>query len=164
MAVIRTNMASRMLAFAAATAMALAVAAEPVIVRDAWVRATVPGQTVAGAYMDLTSAQPAALVAAETSAAARAELHTMAMEGGVMKMRPIEKIELPARQTVSLKPGGLHVMLVGVKREIRAGERIPLKLTVQDAKGARSTLQVEAIVKDTAGTGQSSPADHSSHK
>ncbi len=135
------------LAFAA---FGVAFGSEPITVRDAWVRATVPGQKVAGAYMDLTSAQSVALVAAATSAAQKAELHTMAMEAGVMKMRPVAKIELPARQTVSLKPGGLHVMLIGVKHELKAGERVPLTLTVQDAKGARSTLEVEAAVRDTA--------------
>ena len=155
---IRTLVA--MLAFVAAASIALG--AEPVVVRDAWVRATVPGQSVAGAYMDLTSAQPAALVAAATAAAQKAELHTMAMDNGVMKMRPVAKIDLPARQTVTLEPGGLHVMLIGVKRELKAGERVPLTLTVQDAKGARSTLKVEATVRDA--TVSDKAADHLLHK
>ena len=134
-----------MLAFAGA--FSVAFGSEPVAVRDAWVRATVPGQSVAAAYMELTSAQSAALVAAETSAAQKAELHTMAMDGGVMKMRPVAKIDLPAAQTVSLKPGGLHVMLIGVKHELKAGARVPLTLTVQDAKGAQSKLHIEATVR-----------------
>ncbi len=66
-------------------------------------------------------------------------------------MRALEKLELPANRTVSLKPGGYHVMLTGIKRELKAGERVPLKLTVRDRKGVQSTLQVDAEVKSTAG-------------
>jgi periplasmic copper chaperone A len=140
-----------------------AAAAEPVAVSGAWVRATVPGQNVAGAYMELTSQQSAALVAADTPAAGKTELHTMAMDAGVMKMRPVERIELPARQTVSLKPGGLHVMLVGIKHPLKPGDRVPLTLTVQDAQGVRSTLRVEAAVRDATGAVPAAPG-HSSHE
>ena len=122
-------------------------AAETASVTNPWVRATVAGQSVAAAYMDIMAKTPAALVAVETPVAARAELHAMAMEGGVMKMRPLEKLELPANRTVNLKPGGHHVMLVEVKRELKAGERVPLKLTFQDRRGVKSTLQVEAEVR-----------------
>ncbi len=130
---------------------AVAFAADAVRVSNPWVRATVPGQSVASAYMDLTAHAPAALVAAESPVAHKAELHVMTMDGGVMKMRAIEKLELPANHTVSLKPGGYHVMLTGIKRELKAGERVPLKLTVRDRKGVQSTLQVDAEVRSTAG-------------
>jgi hypothetical protein len=131
-----------------------ALAAESVTTANAWVRATVPGQSVAGAYLDITSAAPAVLIAAASPVAGKTELHTMTMDGGVMKMRPVEKIELPARQTVSLKPGGYHVMLIDVRRELKAGEHVPLKLVVQDAKGVKSTLQVDAEVRAVAGQAQ----------
>ena len=126
-------------------------AAETVSVNNPWVRATVPGQSVAGAYMDITAKTSAALIAVESPVAARVELHTMAMDGGVMKMRPLEKLDLPANRTVNLKPGGYHVMLVDIKRELKAGERVPLKLTLQDRKGVKSTLQVEAEVRAVTG-------------
>ena len=128
-----------------------ALAAETVTTANAWVRATVPGQSVAGAYLDITAGAAAALVAVESPAARKAELHTMSMDGGVMKMRAVEKIELPAKQTVSLKPGGYHVMLIDIKRELKAGERVPLKLVVQDAKGVKTTLQIEAEVRAVTG-------------
>ena len=128
-----------------------AAGAEPVSVRDPWVRATVPGQTVAGVYMDLTSAQAASLIGADSPVAGKTELHTMTLDGGVMKMRPVAGIELPAGRTVNLKPGGLHVMLTGLKRELKAGERVPLKLKVKDAKGAESTLDVDATVRSATG-------------
>ena len=135
-----------------------ALAAESVTTANAWVRATVPGQSVAGAYLDITASAPAALIAAESPVAGKTELHSMSMDGGVMKMRPVEKIELPAKQTVSLKPGAYHVMLIDIRRELKAGERVALKLVVQDAKGVKSTLQVDAEVRGV--TGQ---APHKSH-
>ena len=102
-------------------AMSVAAAAEPVSTANAWVRATVPGQSVAGAYLDITAGAPAALVAVESSVAGKSELHTMSMDGGVMKMRPLAEIELPASRTVSLKPGGNHIMLIDIKRELKVG-------------------------------------------
>lgn len=134
-----------------------ALAAEAVSsVSKPWVRATVPGQSVAGAYMDITAKGNAALVGVASPVAAKAELHTMTMDGGVMKMRPLDKLDLPAGKTVNLKPGGHHVMLVDIRRELKAGERVPLTLTVQDAHGARSTLKVDAEVRAAAG-------DHALH-
>jgi copper(I)-binding protein len=133
---------------------AAAIAADAVSVSNPWVRATVPGQSVAGAYMDITVKANAALVAAESPVAGKVELHTMTMDGGVMKMRAIEKLELPANTTVSLKPGGYHMMLIDIKRELKAGERVPLKLTVQERKGAKSTLQVDAEVRAATGNGR----------
>ena len=124
-----------------------AVGDESVTTGNAWVRATVPGQSVAGAYLDITTAAPAALVAVASSVAGKAELHTMSMDGGVMKMRPLAEIELPASRTVSLKPGGNHIMLIDIKRELKVGERVPLKLTVRDSHGASSTLNVDAEVR-----------------
>ena len=131
-----------------------AFAAESVTTANAWVRATVPGQSVAGAYLDITSRAPAALIAVDSAVAGKAELHTMTMDGGVMKMRAVGRIDLQARQTVSLKPGGYHIMLIGIKRELKAGERIPLKLVVQDGKGVKATLQVDAEVRGIAGATQ----------
>ena len=130
---------------------AAAIAADTVGVSNPWVRATVAGQEVAGAYMDITARAPVALIAVESPLAAKAELHMMAIEGGVMKMRPLEKLDLPANQTVSLKPSGHHVMLIGIRRMLKPGEHVALKLTLQDQKGVKSTLQVEAAVRAVIG-------------
>jgi copper(I)-binding protein len=130
-----------------------ALAADAVSVSNPWVRATVPGQSVAGAYMDIKAKARTALVAVESPVAGNAELHTMTMDGGVMKMRPLEKLELPANKTVNLKPGGYHVMLIDIKRELKAGERVPLTLTLQDQKGGKSTLQLDAEVRAAAAGG-----------
>jgi periplasmic copper chaperone A len=121
--------------------------AEAVIVKEAWVRATAPGQKAAAAYMELTSVRAAALVAAESPAAGRAELHSMSLAGGVMKMRPVQSIELPAGKTVGLAPGGLHVMLFDVKRPLKAGDRVPIVLAILQADGTRAAIRVEADVR-----------------
>lgn len=130
-----------------ACAAGAASGAEPVAVTHAWVRATVPGQQVAGVYMDIRARAPLALIAVETPVAPKAELHMMSMDDGVMRMRPLERLPLAANRTVALTPGGEHVMLIGIRRQLKAGERVPLKLIVEDARGVKSTLQVEAEVR-----------------
>ena len=123
---------------AAVSALPLAaLAAEVVGVKNAWARPTAPGQKTAGAYMELESAVAAVVVAVESAAAAKAELHMMSMDGGVMRMRPVQKIDLPAKKTVKLAPGGLHVMLIDIKRPLKAGDKLPLTLTIEGAGGAR---------------------------
>lgn len=122
-------------------------AAEAVTVGNAWARATAPGQKTAGAYMELVSATDATLVGVETPVAARAKLHSMSMDGGVMRMRALERVDLPARKAVKLAPGGVHVMLVDIKQPLKAGDKVPLTLTVRGAGAALSTIKVEAEVR-----------------
>jgi copper(I)-binding protein len=124
-----------------------ATAAEPVVVRDAWIRAPAPGQPVAGAYMEVTARAKSALVAIASPVAARSELHSTTMEGGIMKMRPAERIELAAGRPVKFEPGGLHVMLVDLKRALKPGEKIPLVLTVERADSSRATVTIQAEVR-----------------
>jgi periplasmic copper chaperone A len=139
------------LALAASTWLPAAAAAQPVTVNDAWVRAPAPGQKVAAAYMELTSRVNLSLVAVASPAAAAVELHNTAVEGGVMKMRPVGRIELPAGKAVKLAPGGLHAMLVDLKRPLKAGDKVQLTLTVQRTDNAsRSTFTVTAAVRDAA--------------
>src|SRR5688572_30715274 len=84
-----------------------------VTVRDAWVRSTVPGQTVSGAFMTITSSQAAKVVGASSPIAKTAEIHETMMMGGVNHMHPAEALALPAGKAVQLKPGGHHLMLMG---------------------------------------------------
>jgi periplasmic copper chaperone A len=138
--------------------LAAAAHAQPASVKDAWVRAPVPGQKVAGVYMEIVSRTSAALVAVASPIAARAELHSMALEDGVMKMRPLERIELPAGQAVKLAPGGLHVMLFDLKQSLKRGEKVPITLTVlQLDSGSRSVFTVRAEVRDA------DPSAHHNH-
>jgi copper(I)-binding protein len=149
--------AMRLLASGAAWGLLLAcvgpvAAAQPVSVREAWVRAPAPGQTIAGAYMELTAPAKSALVSVASPIAARGELHSTTMEGGVMKMRSTERIELAAGKTVKLEPGGFHVMLIDLKRTLKPGEKIPLTVTVEGADAKRSTVSVQAEVRGADGS------------
>lgn len=124
-------------------------AAQEVIVKDAWARATAPGQKTAGIYLEIISSADAALVGVRSSVAKSAEIHATRMEGGVMKMRAIERLALPAGKPVKLAPGGLHIMLLGVARPLGERDTIPLELTVEGAGGVRSNVEAQAQVRAT---------------
>lgn len=126
--------------------------AEGLSVTGAWARATVPGQAVGGLYADIESSGNARLVAVTSPLAESAELHWMTMDGGTMRMRAVDEIELPAGKTVSLKPGGYHVMLFGLKRALKAGESVPFTLTVIDSKGGSHQIEMSAEVKNLDGS------------
>ena len=116
-------------------------------VADAWVRGTVPQQQASGAFMRITSAEGGKLVGVSSPVAATVEVHEMKMDGGVMKMGAVPSLELPAGKAVELKPGGYHVMLMGLKQQLKAGDSVPLTLTVEGLGGKKQTLQVSAPVK-----------------
>ena len=126
-------------------------AANSIVAKNVWARATAPGMTNAAVYMDVSSATDAALVGVASQAAAGAELHETRLEGGVMKMRPVARVALPARQVVKIAPGGLHIMLVGLKQPLRTGERVPLVLTVEGPTG-RQQVTTEALVRPSTST------------
>ena len=129
---------------------ALALADAGVKVSNVWARSTAPGQNVAAAYLDIVANAPAALVRAESPAAKLVELHEMKIEGDVMKMRAIAKIDLPAGKEVKLEPGGLHVMLIDIKQPLKVGEKVPLTLVIESG-GKTEKLSVEAEVRDARG-------------
>jgi copper(I)-binding protein len=124
-----------------------AVAFAQVTVTDPWVRGTVAGQRATGAFMKLTPAADQKLVAAASPVAKIVEIHEMAMDGGVMKMRAIPKLALPAGKATELKPGGYHVMLMALDRTLAEGETVPITLTFEDAAGKRQTVEIKAPVK-----------------
>ena len=107
-------------------------------VKDGWVRSTVEPQKATGAFMQITSAQGGKLIAVQSPAAGVAEVHEMAMDGNVMKMRAVPALDLPAGKAVELKPGGYHVMLMDLKQAVKAGETVPLTLTIE---GKGSTVK-----------------------
>ena len=129
------------IAAAAATA-----AQAQVTVSNAWVRGTVQGQTATGAYMQLKSADDATLVGADSPAAGIVEIHEMRMEGNTMRMRGVDKLELPAGRAVELKPGGYHVMLMDLQTVFKAGSQIRMTLRFVDAKGAPKKVAVSVPV------------------
>jgi len=132
--------------FAAALALTAAAASAQVQVKDAWARPTLQGQTATGAFMTLTAPDGAKLVGVSTPVAGHSEVHEMIMDGSVMKMRPIPALELPAGRSVELKPGGYHLMLMDLKRALKAGEKISLELRFETRDRKLVTLPLEVEV------------------
>jgi periplasmic copper chaperone A len=141
---------SRLALLAAATIAGAAASAQTTI-KDPWVRGTVAQQKASGAFMQITSANGGKLVSASSPIAGLVEVHEMAMDGTVMKMRAIPALDLPAGKTVELKPGGYHVMLMDLKQQLKPGETVPLTLVVEGKDGKRETIEVKAPVKPLAG-------------
>lgn len=115
-----------------------------VTVGDPWVRATVAQQKATGMFAQVTSAQGGKLVAASSPVAAVVEIHEMAMENNVMKMRAVPGLELPAGKAVDLKPGGYHVMLMGLKQQVKEGDAVAVTLVIEGADGKRESVEVKA--------------------
>ncbi len=119
-------------------------------VSSAWARSTVPGQGGTGAFMTLISKDGGKLVGAASPVAGVVELHEMAMDNNVMKMRAIPALDLPAGREVQLKPGGYHVMLLDLKRPLKVGEKVQIELRLETRDGKRVTQPVEVEVRSTA--------------
>ena len=156
-----TGAAGEKLDFPAARLDVLPPGVAAVDVGDAWVRATVPGQSGTGAFMKLNAPSGARLVGVATPAAGVAEVHEMKMEGNTMKMRAAPALELPPRQTVELKPGGYHVMLMDLKKALVVGETVPLTLEFVDPAGRKAVARVDVPVRAAAaGEGDAASAPH----
>ncbi len=125
----------------------LGVAHAEVKLSDAWVRASNPGQSVGAAYVTLSSAQDVTLVYAETERAGTVEMHSMTMQNGVMKMRSMEELPVPAGKPVKLAPGGLHLMLFELPTPFKAGEQVKFRLCFKDKQGKITDQFVTMPVK-----------------
>jgi len=117
--------------------------ANDIRIDDPWTRATAPGQKVAGGYMRLTATADMTLVGGSSPVSSHFELHTMRMDNGVMVMREVENIPLPKGKTVELKPGGLHIMFIGLKQPIKPGDKVPVALRVRGSDGKEHALNTE---------------------
>jgi copper(I)-binding protein len=127
-------------------------------------RAT-PGQAQIGAaYLTIISPTTDRLTAASSPVAKKAELHAMSMEGGVMRMRPLTAIDIPAGQTVTLSPGGTHIMLLGLTQPLREGQSFPLTLSFDHAGPRQVTVVIEkAGAMGPGGQATGSPPMHMHH-
>ena len=125
--------------------------AQAVEVKDAWVRGTVLAQKVTGAFMEITGKSAVRLLSADSPVAAAVEIHNMTMQNGVMKMSPVDGIDIPAGKTVKLAAGGYHVMLMGLKQQMKPGDRVPLRLTFELADKSRESVALSVEVRDIAG-------------
>ena len=129
-----------------AASLLAATAQAQVTVKDAWVRATVPQQKATGAFMQLKATKNSKLVSASSPLTPAVEVHEMAMQDNVMKMRQVPAVELPAGKTVELKPGGYHVMLMDLKQQLKGGDSVPLTLVFEDDAKKRFTQEIKAHV------------------
>lgn len=111
-----------------------------------YARATVPGQPTGAGYLKLENAGKNAdrLLSASADVSKTVELHSMSMDGDVMRMREVGSIDLPADRAVELKPGGLHIMFIGLKAPLKVGDTFPLKLRFEKAGETTVTVNVEA--------------------
>lgn len=127
--------------------------ADEVKVSKAWTRATAPGQDSASVQLTITSKKDATLIGVASGSAQSGEIHSMVMEGDMMKMRALESLPLPAKTPVSLGADGNHLMLIGLKNPLKAGRKLPFALTVKLADGSTSVIRVLAVIKplETAG-------------
>lgn len=147
--------------------------ADEVTVGDAWTRATAPGQDSGMVQAVITSKQAAKLVGASCSCARTVELHSMVHEGGMMKMRQVDAIDLPAGKAVDLGAAGYHLMLIGLKEPVKEGRKIELQLQLRQADGKEKRIQVHAMARGLtdspartmhdAGSGMGGSHDHGMH-
>lgn len=124
-----------------------------------WIRATAPGQDQAGADLSITSKQSATLIGASSPVCRTVQLHTMTTEGGMMRMREVKAIELPAGKRVNLRDSGYHLMLVGLKAPLREGEMVPFTLSIRVGKHRVVKIRAMAEVKPLTAT-EAPSADH----
>lgn len=118
--------------------------ADEIAVHDAWARASAGSAATGAAYLTLVGGAAAdQVVGVTTQVAATAEVHESFTDGGIMKMRPAPVLAIPAGQTVTLAPGGYHVMLMGLKQPLTAGQSFPL--TVSFAHAAPVTVEVKVL-------------------
>ncbi|MBA3576807.1 MAG: copper chaperone PCu(A)C [Sphingomonas sp.] len=113
---------------------------------DAWVRATLPGKSTTAAYFTLRNSGGGDRLLKVSAADGDASLHSTSMDGGVMRMRPLDSLEIPGGAVVALKPGGTHVMIVGLNRPLEAGQELPIALKFERS----GTIRVAAVAKSAA--------------
>ena len=121
-----------------------------------WTRVTPKGATVAGGYMTISNkgSAPDRLVGGSSAVAGRFEIHSMVMEQGVAKMRPVEGgLEIKPGETVELKPGSFHVMLMGLKQPLERGQKVKGTLEFEKAGKVDIEYAVEPIGATTPGSG-----------
>jgi copper(I)-binding protein len=123
---------------------------DTVRVSDAWVRETVPGQSTGTAYLRIRSSEPLELVGLKSTVSKTAELHRMSMKDDVMRMREATAVAVTPDKELQLAPNGTHIMLVDLKRSLKAGDVVDLKLIFRRANGDRLVVPVRAGVKSIA--------------
>ena len=147
------------LSFASLAAAAHAYKTGKMMIEHPWVRVTIPGRP-GGGYMTVHNMgdQADKFLSATSSMAERVEIHTHIMKDGKMMMRRIEHVEVPAKGHVEFKPGGLHLMIFGMKNQIKPGDKLPLTLVFEKAGSVEMEVLVEGM-----GKMQMKQGNHSGH-
>jgi copper(I)-binding protein len=132
---------------AASTTLAHEIEVGSLTLTDLWTRATPPGAPTGGGFLTITNhgSQADRLIAVSSPAAAENQIHEMAVVDGVMSMKEVPGIEIPAGGAVSLAPGGYHLMFIGLKQPLVEGEQLPVTLTFEKAGAIDTYLHVIAI-------------------
>lgn len=134
---------------------------------DLWTRATPPGAPTAGGYLTVTNtgSEPDTLVAVASPLAGKGEIHLMETKNGVMTMTPVAGVDIPAGGTVTLAPGGYHLMFITLSEPLKEGERLPVTLTFAKAGNIDTFLHILAIGADgpEGAAPSGSPGEHGSH-
>ncbi len=116
-------------------------------ISDHWVRASHPGQSVGAAYMTFYSREDVKLTHVSASVTKAVEVHEMKMVNNIMKMRQLKSLSLPKGQAVTLKPGGLHLMLFDLPKSLSAGEKVSFELCFEDKAGKVTIIPLNTTVK-----------------
>jgi copper(I)-binding protein len=145
--------------------LAAASAHAQVDVTDPWARATGKGQQATGVFMNLTAKKATRLVGVKSELTSVAQVHEMKMDKDVMKMQSIKALDLPAGQTVSLKPGSYHVMLMDLKAPVAEGSHVVVTLMFEDAAGVKTQQDVHAVAKKApmGGADKHKSGEHHNH-
>jgi len=146
----------------AAPAQAQQVKAGDLVITQAWSRATPGGAKIAGGYLTIENkgSVPDRLISGTGDVAGKVEIHEMAMNSGVMTMRPLDKgLPIEPGKTVKLAPGGYHLMLMDLKSPLKQGDKVPLVLVFEKAGKVNLSLDVQAVGAQAPGG-----ADHSKMK
>jgi copper(I)-binding protein len=143
-----------------AMTVATTACADEVKVNDAWARATAPGQDSAMMQLVITTKKAMKLVGVACKDANTAEMHSMVMEGEMMKMRQVDAIDLPAGKAVNLGEAGYHLMLIGLKKPLEAGKKTNCEMVVRGADGKDTKVQVIAKIKPLVEPAQHEHAHH----
>jgi copper(I)-binding protein len=145
------NIARRTLLAATLLAATAAMAQNTVKVENVWARPTVDGQSAGGGFLKITGGAAAdKLLSASAPVSKAVEMHVMQMDGNVMRMRAIPAIDVPAGGSVELKPGGTHIMFVGLNKPLKAGDSFPLTLKFEKAGEVKVDVKVTTMRADAA--------------
>ncbi|MTI42699.1 hypothetical protein JM93_02910 [Roseibium hamelinense] len=152
---------------AATTASADQIKHGDLIIENTWTRATPPRAKAGGGFITITNngSKEDRLVAATSPVSPRVELHEMAVNDGVMQMRELaDGITIPAGETISLEPGGLHIMFMGIGEGFKQGSQVPVTLSFEHGGDIEVNLSVAKIGAKNMEHGSMDHGDHSGHE